>query len=77
MPSEILPTPVSDIKPPRCAMCRTRMAFKHREVDTITGEKLTFQCPKCEFTKTKLSGDAVGARRQRIPAKQSRRPAVR
>jgi hypothetical protein len=50
------------------------MEFKSREMDREAGEKLTFKCPKCEFSKTKFANDAANARRQRAPAKKARQP---
>lgn len=76
MPPPNLSTQASDIQPPRCAMCRTRMEFKRREIGVWAGEKLTFQCPKCEFIKTKLGGDASKVRRPRASSKKSRKPSV-
>jgi hypothetical protein len=34
-------------------------------------EKHTFKCPKCEFSKTKISGDATNAGRYRAPGKRA------
>jgi len=33
-------------------------------------EKITFKCPKCEFSKTKTSGDPANGGRHRAPRKR-------
>jgi tRNA(Ile2) C34 agmatinyltransferase TiaS len=58
------------VKPPRCAMCRTRMELAGREVGANGAEKHTFKCPKCEFSKTKISGDAASPGRHRAPRRK-------
>jgi tRNA(Ile2) C34 agmatinyltransferase TiaS len=71
MPSSDKPTPGLDaVKPPRCAMCRTRMELAGRELGDNGVEKLTFKCPKCEFSKTKISGDPANGGRHRAPRKR-------
>jgi transposase-like protein len=66
-------TPAADtaaIKPPRCAMCRGRMAVKRSEPNPSGGEKQTFECPKCGFVKSKVVGDPTSAGRFRAPRKR-------
>jgi tRNA(Ile2) C34 agmatinyltransferase TiaS len=58
------------VKPPRCAMCRTRMELASREPGANGAEKHTFKCPKCEFSKTKISGDPASAGRYRAPRRR-------
>jgi hypothetical protein len=72
MPPSDKPTalPLETIKPPRCAMCRTRMELASRETQTNGAEKRVFKCPKCEFAKTKLIGDPASAGRHRAPRKR-------
>ena len=71
MPHSEQPTVVAEpAKPPRCAMCRGRMQLKRREPNLSGGEKKTFQCPKCEFVKTKVVGDPTNAGRFRAPRKR-------
>jgi tRNA(Ile2) C34 agmatinyltransferase TiaS len=57
--------PLETIKPPRCAMCRTRMELAGREPNANGAEKHIFKCPECEFSKTKIAGDPAG--RYRAP----------
>ncbi|MDB5620753.1 hypothetical protein [Tardiphaga sp.] len=52
------PSP-AEIKPPRCAMCRGRMVLTRREPQTNGTEKLTFNCPKCEYVKVKQTEDPL------------------
>ncbi|MBC7578124.1 MAG: hypothetical protein H7312_12310 [Tardiphaga sp.] len=52
-------------KPPRCAMCRGRMEVTRREPGPNGSQRLTFLCPKCQFTKTKTIGDPMDAGRHR------------
>ena len=72
MPTSDTPAvlPLATIKPPRCAMCRARMELASREPGANGAEKHFFKCPKCEFSKTKISGDAVNAGRHRPPRKR-------
>jgi hypothetical protein len=72
MPPPDQPTalPLEKIKPPRCAMCRTRMELASRVPDTGGGEKHVFKCPKCEFSKTKIAGDPANGGRHRPPRKR-------
>jgi tRNA(Ile2) C34 agmatinyltransferase TiaS len=72
MPSSEKPTVPSleMVKPPRCAMCRTRMELAGREPGANGAEKYTFKCPKCEFSKTKISNDPTNAGRYRAPRKR-------
>jgi hypothetical protein len=69
MPSSDKPTtpPLETVKPPRCAMCRTRMELAGREPGANGAEKRIFKCPKCEFSKTKIVGDPTNAGRYRAP----------
>ena len=71
MPSDT-PTalPLEATKPPRCAMCRTRMELTSSEADANGVEKHVFKCPKCEFSKTKITGDPANAGRNRVPRKR-------
>jgi len=46
------------------------MELKSRETDASGVEKHVFKCPKCEFSKTKISGDPAGAGRYRAPRKK-------
>jgi hypothetical protein len=64
------------LKPPRCAMCRARMALLRSEPDAGGGDKCTFTCPKCEFVKTKVIGGPPDLSRHR-PPKKTRRPQTR
>jgi tRNA(Ile2) C34 agmatinyltransferase TiaS len=61
--------PLDTVKPPRCAMCRTRMELAGREPGANGAEKYTFKCPKCEFSKTKTN-DPANAGRYRAPRKR-------
>jgi len=72
MPPSDTPTalPIEIIKPPRCAMCRTRMELASREPGANGAEKHVFKCPKCEFSKTKITGDPANAGRNRAPRKR-------
>ena len=72
MPSSDNPAapPLETIKPPRCAMCRTRMELASREPGANGAEKHIFKCPKCEFSKTKITGDPASAGRHRAPRKR-------
>lgn len=58
---------VATIKPPRCAMCRTRMELAGSELSANGAQKHHFKCPKCEFSKTKITGDPAHAGRYRAP----------
>ncbi len=62
--------PLATIKPPRCAMCRARMELATRESAVNGAERHVFKCPKCEFSKTKITGDAANAGRHRPPRKR-------
>jgi hypothetical protein len=62
------PPPV--VKPPRCAMCRTRMELARRELAPNGAERHVFKCPKCEFSKTKIAGDPANGGRYRAPRKK-------
>lgn len=46
------------------------MELAGREHGASGVEKLTFKCPKCEFVKTKISGDPANAGRNRAPKKR-------
>jgi len=46
------------------------MELAGREPGANGAEKLTFKCPKCEFSKTKISGDPASAGRYRAPKKR-------
>ncbi len=72
MPSSDTPAapPLDTIKPPRCAMCRTRMELARREPGANGAERHTFKCPKCEFSKTKTTGDPNSAGRHRARRKR-------
>lgn len=64
------PAAATEIKPPRCAMCRGRMVLKRREPQPNGTEKQTFACPKCEHVKVKQTEDPLNptsrqARRRR------------
>lgn len=64
------PAAATEIKPPRCAMCRGRMVLKKREPQPNGTEKQTFACPKCEHVKVKQTEDPLNptsrqARRRR------------
>jgi hypothetical protein len=67
---------LAPLKPPRCAMCRARMALLRSEPDPGGGDKCTFTCPKCEFVKTKIVGGPPDLSRHR-PPKKTRRPQTR
>jgi hypothetical protein len=69
-PDQPTALPLETIKPPRCAMCRTRMEFVSRALDAGGAEKHVFKCPKCEFSKTKIAGDQAHAGRHRSPRKR-------
>jgi hypothetical protein len=62
--------PLDPVKPPRCAMCRTRMELARREASADGAEKHVFKCPKCEFSKTKIAGDPTNGGRRRAPRKR-------
>jgi len=62
--------PLETVKPPRCAMCRTRMELASREPAANGAEEHIFKCPKCEFSKTKITGDPTSAGRYRAPRKR-------
>jgi hypothetical protein len=62
--------PLEPIKPPRCAMCRTRMELVGRETLANGAEKHAFKCPTCEFVKTKIVGDPANTGRHRAPRKR-------
>ena len=62
--------PLETVKPPRCAMCRTRMELASREPGANGAEKHVFKCPKCEFSKTKITGDPANPGRYRAPRKR-------
>jgi hypothetical protein len=64
------PMPLETIKPPRCAMCRTRMELASSAPQANGAEKHVFKCPKCEFSKTKITGDPADAGRYRAPRKR-------
>jgi hypothetical protein len=72
MASPDIPTalPLDTVKPPRCAMCRTRMTLASREPAAGGAEKHVFKCPKCEFSKTKITGDPTNGGRFRAPRKR-------
>jgi hypothetical protein len=72
MPSSDKPTalPLETIKPPRCAMCRTRMELLGRETLANGAETHAFKCPTCDFAKTKIIGDPVNTGRHRAPRKR-------
>jgi Zn finger protein HypA/HybF involved in hydrogenase expression len=72
MPSSVKSTelPVLTIKPPRCAMCRARMELASREAHANGAERHIFRCPKCEFSKTKITGGPTDAGRYRAPRKR-------
>lgn len=64
------PAAATEIKPPRCAMCRGRMVLKKREPQPNGTEKQTFACPKCDYVKVKQTEDPLNptsrqARRRR------------
>ena len=67
MPPPDAPAATGIIKPPRCAMCRTRMELASREPAANGAERHVFKCPKCEFAKSKTTGDAG---RHRPPRKR-------
>ena len=52
-------------------MCRTRMGLASREPHANGAEKHVFKCPKCEFSKTKITGDPTNAGLSRTPEKMS------
>ena len=62
--------PLETIKPPRCAMCRTRMVLVSRETLANGAEKNAFKCPTCDFAKTKIIGDPANTGRHRAPRKR-------
>jgi hypothetical protein len=45
------------------------MKLASREPGADGTEKHVFNCPKCEFSKTKISGDVASAARRRAPGK--------
>lgn len=65
-------------KPPRCAMCRTRMELVRSQPATGGAMACTYTCPKCEFVKTKtVGGDApldrnLARRRPKAKAKAAK-----
>jgi hypothetical protein len=48
------------------------MELASREPAANGAEKHVFKCPKCEFSKTKVAGDAAAAGRHRSPRKSKR-----
>jgi phage FluMu protein Com len=54
-------------KPPRCAMCRGRMVLAGTQLAADGSGTITFKCPKCAFTKTKIAGDPLNGGRHRAP----------
>ncbi len=62
--------PLEPIKPPRCAMGRTRMELEGRETHATGAKKQVFKCPKCEFVKAKTIDDPANAGRHRAPRKR-------
>ena len=60
---------LGDVKPPRCARCRARMELAGSELAANGVQKHHFKCPKCEFAKTKITGDPAHAGRYRAPRK--------
>ena len=69
-PDPATAVPLEPIKPPRCARCRTWMELVSREPRADGAEKRLFKCPKCEFAKIKIVGDATDAGRHRVPRKR-------
>ena len=60
-------------KPPRCAMCRARMTIAGTQ--TAKGvATVTYACPKCEYTKTKIAGDPLNGGRRRPSGKKTAQP---
>lgn len=62
-------------KPPRCAMCRGRMLLAGTQPAADGTATVTYKCPKCQFTKTKIAGDPLNGGRQRASRKKKARPA--
>ncbi|MDP1581872.1 MAG: hypothetical protein Q8M18_00410 [Bradyrhizobium sp.] len=48
------------------------MVLASSEAHANGAEKHVFKCPKCEFSKTKTTGDAAAAGRHRSPRKSKR-----
>jgi hypothetical protein len=69
-PDEPAALAIEAVKPPRCAMCRTRMALASRAPAANGAEKHVFKCPKCEFSKTKIAGDPDHGGRHRALRKR-------
>ena len=69
-PDKTTALPPETIKPPRCAMCRTRMVLVSRETLANGAEKNAFKCPTCDFAKTKIIGDPANTGRHRAPRKR-------
>ena len=46
------------------------MELASREPGANGAEKHVFKCPKCEFSKTKTTGDPASAARYRAPRKR-------
>jgi len=57
-------------KPPRCAMCRARMTVAGTDLAADGTGKVTYKCPSCAFTKTKIAGDPLNGGRYRPPRKK-------
>lgn len=62
-------------KPPRCAMCRGRMVLAGTQLVADGTGTITYKCPKCQFTKTKIAGDPLNGGRHRGSKKKAARPA--
>ena len=59
-------------KPPRCAMCRGRMLLAGTQPAADGTATVTYKCPKCAFTKTKIAGDPLNGGRHRASRKKAR-----
>ena len=57
-------------KPPRCAMCRARMTVAGTDLAADGTGKVTYKCPSCAFTTTKIAGDPLNGGRYRPPRKK-------
>ncbi|HEY8336498.1 MAG TPA: hypothetical protein VIQ05_22125 [Tardiphaga sp.] len=69
------PATAPDPKPPRCAMCRGRMVLAGTQLAADGSGTITYRCPKCQFTKTKIAGDPLNGGRRRPSLKKAARPA--
>lgn len=57
-------TPTPDTKPPRCAMCRARTTLAGIAAHPDGGEKHSYSCAKCGYTKVKVVGGPDTGRRR-------------